>query len=150
MARTSKYIHFTDTEISDLITNFTQMLCFVEYEFYEKYLNDFHGMDLVARRYNQRELCLFLATIIDFIVKKKNKLRVRTDLKLNKVDVISLIFGDMNMSAQSKDLQFWVATLLDFYFSKYDIFEHIDNMEQNYVAMYDEYLKNYDISNMNK
>jgi len=143
--RTPKYIHFTDTEIVDMITNFYNMLCFVEEDIFYKYITRFNSLDLQKHEYNKRNILIFLATLIDFISKKENKLRVRSDLKMNKSQVLSLIFNDItDMSLFSKDIRYWFGVLFEFYFSNYEIFEHIDNMLDNYAAMYDTYLANYD------
>ncbi len=143
--RTPKYIHFTDTEIDDMIDNFANMLCFVEYDIFYKYISTFHYVDMKTYEFDKMEVLLFLATIIDFIGKKENKLRVRSDLKMNKSQVLALIFGNMEeYPTFSMNLQFWIAILFDFYFTNHEIFDHIDNMESNYVAMYDTYLANFD------
>jgi hypothetical protein len=93
-------------------------------------------------------MIMFLVTIIDFIDKKKNKLRVRTDLKISKTQALALIFGEgFDVSEFSENLRYYLADLMDFYFSKHEIFEHMDNMTDNYVTMYEEYLRNYDLSN---
>jgi len=93
-------------------------------------------------------MLLFLATLVDFVDKKKNKLRVRSDLKLNKDQVLPLIFGDIKDKISfDANLQYYLAVLMDFYFSKHEIYDHIENMEENYAKMYDEYLMNYDLSN---
>ncbi len=146
-SRTPKYIHFTDTEIDDMIDNFANMLCFVEYDIFYKYISSFHYTDMKTYNFDKMEVLMFLATIIDFIGKKENKLRVRSDLKMNKSQVLSLIFGNMEeYPTFSTNLQFWIAILFDFYFTNHEIFDHIDNMESNYAAMYDTYLVNFDKS----
>lgn len=143
--KASKYIHFTDSEIIDMITNFYNMLCFIEEDVFYDYISKFHSMDLNKHEYNKRSLLIFLATLIDFISKKENKLRVRSDLKMNKVQVLGLIFGDVkDTSLFTDDIKFWFNILFDFYFTNYEIFEHIDSMVENYAAMYDTYLANYD------
>lgn len=145
--RTPKYIHFTDTEITDMLDNFSHMLCFVEEDIFTKYINSFHSADLVKYEFNRSEMLQFLATLIDFIGKKENKLRVRTDLKMNKSQVLGLIFGNLNeYPTFSSEIKFWLSILFDFYFTNHEIFEHIDNMESNYAAMYDTYLADYDKS----
>lgn len=125
------------------------MLCIVEMDIYFKYMNDFYKEDLKKRFYNKVELMNFLATIIDFIEKKKNKLRIRTDLKISRDKVFGMIFSEVDITSFSDDLKFWMRYLLDFYFAKYDIFDDIDNIEENYISMYDEYLRNYDLNNVN-
>jgi hypothetical protein len=49
MARVAKYIHLTDTEIDDLINNFTEMLCLVDDGVYEMYLKEYQSIDYTNR-----------------------------------------------------------------------------------------------------
>lgn len=118
----------------------------VEDDIFQKYLNKYFERDLKIFIYSKKELLIFLASIIDFINKKENKLRVRSDLKLNKYNIILSVF---NKSMKfTKNLEYYLFVLFDFYFNQYELYEYIASMEDYYVSMYDAYLLNYDkISN---
>jgi hypothetical protein len=138
-------INFTDTEITDMIDNFSKMLCLVDAGIFEKYLKDYHSLDLENRRFCKKDILLFLATIIDFIGKKESRLRVRTSLKLNKNQILAMIFGEEDFFKEfSNDLRFFIGILFQFFFEKHDIFNHIDEMVENYAEMYDRYISVYD------
>ena len=73
-------------------------------------------------------------------------MRVRTDLKFNKNNLLLLIFA--KSVKFSKNLKYYISVLFEFYFNQYELYEYIENMEEYYVSMYDTYLLNYDkISN---
>ena len=140
----SKYINFTDTEIDDMINNFSNMLCLIEQDIFFNYLQLYHQLDLFKVHYNKTELLLFISTIVDYINKKECKLRVRTDLKINKNNIFLNIFNCKFNITES--CQYYIKLLFDFYFDQYELYHYIDNMEDYYIMMYDEYLLTYDKS----
>ena len=50
------------------------------------------------KEYDPIELTEFLDKIVFFLNKKKNRLRIKTDLKLSKIKLIASIFKDMDIS----------------------------------------------------
>lgn len=138
------YLILTDTEITDLLDNFCNMLCFIDSDIFLEYIDNYHSYDKIYHDYNKKELQFLFINIIEYIDKKYSKLRVRTNLKLDHVEIIKNVMNDMVIS---DDTKFWIKIMFDFYFSKYEIYEHIDSMEENYASMYNEYLNNYDINN---
>lgn len=146
MARERKYIHLTDTDIVSVIDKFNKMKDIILSTEQSLYINEQYVSDMENKEYDPIELTEFLDKIVFFLNKKKNRLRIKTDLKLSKIKLIASIFKDMDISP---NIRFQVAILTDFTFTKYDIYQSIDEMEDNYRDMYTDYLLEYDRNKMN-
>jgi hypothetical protein len=53
--------------------------------------------DLETKEYDATGLIFFCTQIYNFIKKKKDKLRVKSDLKLNKEELFSVIFKEIEV-----------------------------------------------------
>lgn len=146
MARTRKYLNLTDTDIDEVISIFNTLIKLADSDEFYNYINEYHSVDLEDRPYDATEIITFCNYIFDFVSKKRDKLRVKTDLKLNKDDLFSLIFTDETFKL-NKNIRFWVNVLLDYNFSQYEIYDYLDNMEESYRSMYEKYLSEYDQNN---
>jgi hypothetical protein len=60
---------------------------------------------LKTKNYNSKKLVFFCTQIYNFIKKKKDKLRVKSDLKLNKEELFSVIFKELSVEIDN-DLKF--------------------------------------------
>ena len=146
MARTRKYLNLTDTDIDEVISIFETLIVLAESSYFYEYISEYHKIDLEERGYDSTEIITFCNYIFDFVSKKRDKLRVKTDLKLNKDDLFGLIFTDSSFQL-NKNIRFWVNILLEYNFSQYEIYDHLDTMEESYRSMYDKYLADYDLNN---
>ena len=145
MLRPRKYLNLTDTDIEEVLTNFETIINIADSTEFQFYINEYHIYDLKTKNYNSKKLVFFCTQIYNFIKKKKDKLRVKSDLKLNKEELFSVIFKELSVEIDD-DLKFQIAILFDYQFAKHEIYDHLDNMEDNYKAMYDKYLFDYDLN----
>ena len=146
MARQRKYIHLTDTDITSVIDKFEKMKTIIIIDEQQLYIKEYYKLDIQTKKYNPEKIIDFLDKIIFFLTKKKNRLRIKTDLKLSKIKLISSIFKEIEIEPTIK---FQIGILMDFTFTKYDIYQAIDEMEDNYRDMYTAYLNDYDRNKMN-
>jgi len=94
MARVRKYLNLTDTDIDEVIESFGRVIQIADSDIFKEYLDEYHPQDLIDLKYDATEVITFCLYIYDFISKKRDKLRVKTDLKLNKDSLFALIFND--------------------------------------------------------
>lgn len=139
--RKVQYINFTDTEIDDILEKFNIVKKTVMDDNFKLYINKYYKKDIITHNYDSTEIVLFCNKIIKFIELKKNKLRVKTNLKFIKKNIFGSIFKDVEISTT---IFYWINLILDYNYSKYDIYDDIDNMEENYKSMYDDYISEYD------
>lgn len=140
--RKLKYINFTDTDITSILESFTTILNSINDDRFIEYINTYYKADIIKNPYNSKELTEFCNNIISYITVKKSKLRIKTNLKLNKLQLFSSIFEDDYKI--SKNINFWITVLFDYNFAKYEIYDNIENMEDTYKDMYSDYLMEHD------
>lgn len=147
MTRERKYLNLTDTDIDTIIESFEYIITVADDPVFIKYIDKQYKNDLKEKGYNPKEIIIFCSQIYDFISKKRDKLRVKSDLKLNKDNLFELIFENMEFNLNN-DIRFQLVILFEYSFSKHEIYDHLDNMEDNYKSMYDKYLSDYDNNNL--
>lgn len=147
MTRERKYLNLTDTDIDEIIESFEHIMNVADSSKFHNYINKYHKIDIQERGYDPLEIVAFCKQVYAFVSKKRIKLRVKTDLKLNKDNLFGLIFTDDDFEL-NPNIRFWIAILFEFCFSKHEIYDHLDSMEENYKNMYDKYLSDYDLGNM--
>lgn len=147
MARTRKYLNLTDTDIDEIVDSFAKIIKLAGSDVFISYINEYYAADVEERGYDTTNIIDFCQQIYDFVSKKRDKLRVKTDLKLNKDNLFALIFANTDMQLNT-NIRFWLVILFDFCFSKHEIYDHLDNIEETYKAMYDKYLSDYDLNCM--
>ena len=140
--RKLKYINLTDTDIESSLESFKVISKSIDDEKFIDYINNYYKNDQLKYTYNTKQLKHFCNSIITFITSKRDKLRIKTSLKLNKNDLLSNIFGKNYKPSES--VNFWIGILFEYNFSNYEIYDNINDMEDNYRGMYSEYLMNYD------
>jgi len=145
--RTLKYINLTDTDIDSTLESFNAIYQSIDDDKFIDYINNYYKNDQKIYPYNIEELQHFCNSIIKFITLKRNKLRIKTNLKLNKVDLFSNIFEDGYTI--SINVYFWINILFEYNFSKYEIYDNIDDMEDAYRGMYTDYLMEHDRNKAN-
>jgi hypothetical protein len=145
--RTLKYINLTDTDIESTLESFNEILKSIDDDKFIDYINTYYKKDQLKYPYDIKELKYFCNGIIKFITLKRSKLRIKTNLKLNKSDLVINIFE--KGYAASLAVNFWVSVLFDYNFSKYEIYDSIDGMEDVYKGMYRDYLMAHDINKLN-
>lgn len=139
--RKVQYVNFTDTEIVDVLEKFNTVKKTVMDNNFLLYIKKYYKNDIIKYKYDSNEIILFCDKIIKFIELKNNKLRVKTNLKFIKKNIYSSIFKNAELSPS---LLYWINLILEYNYSKYDIYDDIDNMEDNYKSMYDDYISEYD------
>jgi hypothetical protein len=136
--RELKYVNFTDTDIESILSSFKIVKNTASDISFKKYIDTYYKKDQEQKEYVADDIINFCDQVIDFINTKQSKLRVKTNLKLNKQSLFSLIFSeDYNIP---ENLSFWISILFDYNFSKYDIYDDIENMEETYKEMYCDYI----------
>lgn len=136
--RELKYINFTDTDIDSILSSFEIIKKTASDISFKKYIDTYYKNDQEQKEYVEDDIINFCNRVIDFINTKQLKLRVKTNLKLNKQLLFSSIFSeDYNIP---ENLSFWINILFDYNFSKYDIYDDIENMEDTYRDMYCNYI----------
>lgn len=137
MARSKKYLTLVDTDISVVIeTLYSVEKCITSEEF-KNYIKEYNQYDLKKYKYDKDELLYFVNTLREYIETKKNKLRVKTELKLNNSKLSQNIFGKFELSIASR---YQIYLILDYINCKYEIHDHVENIEENYKKMYDDYI----------
>lgn len=143
MSREKKYIHLTDTDIDSILTNFINILAILDNEEQEHHLQQFYADEIVSKNYNKDKLKIFINTVIKFLQKKNNRLRIKTDLKLNKVHILESICK-CNENMEYNSIRYQIDLLIEFINTKQEIYDHIDDMKESYKEMYDDYIDNFD------
>jgi hypothetical protein len=140
--RELKYVNFTDTDIDSILSSFEIIKKSALDVDFKKYINTYYKKDQEQKEFIVEDIVKFCNQVINFINTKQSKLRVKTNLKLNKQLLFSSIFPeDYNMP---ENLKFWLGILFDYNFSKYEIYEDIENMEDTYKNMYCKYIMEQD------
>ena len=140
--RELKYINFTDTDIDSILSSFEVIKNTASDVSFKKYIDTYYEKDQEQKEYVAEDIINFCDQVIDFINTKQSKLRVKTNLKLNKQLLFSSIFPeDYNIP---ENLSFWISILFDYNFSKYEIYDDIENMEDTYKDMYCNYIMEQD------
>lgn len=145
MTYQKKYIHLTDTDIDSILGNFISILNIIDTKEQEQYLYGFHDIDIISKKYDKDKLKTFINTVIKFLQKKNNRLRIKTDLKLNKTHILESIYK-YNNDIKYNNIKYWIELLIEFVNAKQEIYDHIDEMKDTYKEMYDDYIDNYDKS----